>query len=143
MVDALAGPNLPDGPYSEDIHKTAMKVVYAYRAGQEVQNCCITDLEEYKAEVERRRDIGRTIDPAIAETNSWYEDMSDRYDILDEKYHEGCVSREYFARNPGGTWVNLGDLPEGTGKVFFPKHFVNRIPRCSTLWSATFAPTKT
>jgi hypothetical protein len=43
--------------------------------------------------------------------------MSDRYGILDKKHHELCVSREYFARNAGGEWVNRVDLPEATGKA--------------------------
>ena len=51
----------------------------------------------------------------------WYADMGDRYGILDKKHHEGCVSDEYFARNPGGEWVNFCDLPEATAKALWPK----------------------
>ena len=59
----------------------------------------LTDLEEYKAELERRRQIGLTIDPATAEKMCWYADMSDRYDILDKKHHEGCVGRVRCAQS--------------------------------------------
>jgi hypothetical protein len=118
LVDALVGHNVPRGPYSKHVYKTAMKVMYAYRAGQEVQNCRITDLEEYKAEVERLRKIGLTIDPAIAETMFWYADVGDPYDILDpEKYHEDCCGRVQAARNPGGEWIVFHDLPGATEKA--------------------------
>jgi len=43
LVDALVGSGVPGGPYSKHVYKTALKVVYAYRAGQEVQNCRMTD----------------------------------------------------------------------------------------------------
>ena len=54
LVDALVGENVPRGPYNEDIYEAVAKFVYAYRAGQEMQNCLITDFDEYKAERERR-----------------------------------------------------------------------------------------
>jgi hypothetical protein len=54
LVDALVGENGPRGPYSEDVYEAVAKFVYAYRAGQEMQNCLITDFDEYKAERERR-----------------------------------------------------------------------------------------
>ena len=44
----------------------ALKAVYNYR---------LTDIDEYKAEVERRRQIGLTIDPATAETTFWWADL--------------------------------------------------------------------
>jgi hypothetical protein len=121
LVVAVTGPNVPRGPYSEHVYEVARNVAESYEDAAAVYNHRLTDLEEYQAELERRREIGLTIDPATAETMCWYEDMSDRYGILDGKYHEGCVSREYFARNPGGEWVNFRDLPEATGKALFPK----------------------
>ena len=33
------------------------------------------DLEKYEAEIERRRQIGLTIDPAIGETTYWFSDI--------------------------------------------------------------------
>jgi len=119
LVYALVGRNVPRGPYSEHVYKAAAKFVHAYRAGQEMENCRITDFDEYKAEVERRRQIGLTIDPATAETMFWFADMNDPYDILDEEYHEGQYGRERFARNPGGVWVDFNDLPEATHKALW------------------------
>ena len=68
-----------------------------------------------KAERERLREIGVTIDPAIAETMFWYGDASDPYGILDqEMFDEHCYGRVQTARNPGGEWVAFDDLPETT-----------------------------
>ena len=120
LVEALIGENVAGGPYSDDVYWAAAKFVYAYRAKQEMQNCRITDFDEYWAERERLRQIGLTIDPATAETTWRYEDLNDPYDILDEEYHEGQVGREYFARNPGGEWVYCGDLPEATSELLWP-----------------------
>jgi hypothetical protein len=77
LVDALVGENAAVGPYSDDVYWAVAKFVYAYRASQEMENCRITDHDEYEAEVERRRQIGLTIDPAIAETMYWYADVGD------------------------------------------------------------------
>jgi hypothetical protein len=60
LVDALVGYVL-GGPHSKHVYKTALKDVYAYRAGQKVQNCRMTDFEEYKTERERRREMQTTI----------------------------------------------------------------------------------
>ena len=75
------------------------------------------DLEKYEAEIERRRQIGLTIDPAIGETTYWFSDTNDPYCILDEKYHGDYYRGEHFARNPGGEWVHIQDVPDETGKV--------------------------
>lgn len=80
-----------------------------------------SDIEDYEAEVERRRQIGLTIDPATAETMFWYADVIDPYCLLAEKYHAGCVGRERFARNPGGEWVDFADLPEATCKALWDR----------------------
>ena len=79
------------------------------------------DLEEYRIEIERLRQIELTIDRATAETMFWWADMNDPYDILDERYHEGRSGREYFARNLGGEWVLFEDLPEATGKAVWER----------------------
>jgi hypothetical protein len=79
------------------------------------------DLEEYRIEIERRRQIGLTIDPAIAETIFWWADVNDPYGILDERFHEGQSGREYFARNLGGDWVRFEDLPEATRKALWER----------------------
>jgi hypothetical protein len=47
----------------------------------------------------------------------WCEDMSDPYIFLEERHHPGRSGRERFVRNPGGDWVNFGDLPEVTRKA--------------------------
>jgi len=119
LVDALVGENVARGPYSDDIYRAVAKFVYAYRASGAMHLFRITDGDEYQAELERRLQIGLTIDPAIAETASWYEDFNDPYGILDEEYYEGQPRREYFARNPGGEWVLREDLPEATVKALW------------------------
>ena len=121
LVVAVAGQNVPRGPYSEHVYEAARNVAESDEDAAAVYNDHLTDLEEYKAELERRRQIGLTIDPATAEKMCWYADMGDRYGILGKKHHEGCVSDEYFARNPGGEWVNFCDLPEATAKALWPK----------------------
>jgi hypothetical protein len=117
LVYALAGQKVRRGPYTEHVYKAVVKFVEAYRAGQEMENCRMTDFDEYKAEVERRRQIGLTIDPATAETMFWHADMNDPYDILDDEYHEGQYGREHFARHPGGVWVDFNDLPKRRMKL--------------------------
>lgn len=77
--------------------------------------------DEYKAELERRRQIGLTIDPATAETMFWWADVCDPYCILDEQHHAGCVGRERFARNAGGEWVDFNDLPDATRKSLWER----------------------
>jgi hypothetical protein len=79
------------------------------------------DLEEYRIEIQRLRQIGLTIDPATAETAFFWADMNDPYDILGERYHEGQVEREYFARNPGGEWVLFEDLTEATRNLLWQR----------------------
>ena len=76
---------------------------------------CMT-LDEYEVELERRRQIGLTIDSATAETTFWWADGGDPYYLLGERYHWDSIGRERFARNPGGggDWVNFADLPEAT-----------------------------
>jgi hypothetical protein len=85
-----------------------------------MQDCRITDIDEANAEIERRRKIGLTIDPAIAETSCWHEDFNDPYDDNDEEFHEGQIDHMYFARNPGGEWVRWLDLPKATVAVLWP-----------------------
>ena len=81
----------------------------------------MTDLDEYEAELARRRQIGLTIDPAHAETTVRVVDLSDPYDILDESHHVERRVREYFARNPGGDWVHFGDLPNATDDALWER----------------------
>ena len=74
--------------------------------------------------MERRRQIGLTIDPATAETTFWWTDVIDPYDILDPKHHAGSAGRTRFARNPGasnGDWVDFNDLPEATRKALWER----------------------
>ena len=121
LVGAVGCQKVPRGPYHEQVYRAAMKFVQAYKAGQAVASCRITDLKEYKAEVKRRRQIGTTIDPTTAETIFWFADMNDPYDILDEEYHEGQWGREQFARNPGGPWVDFDDLPDVTREALWQR----------------------
>jgi hypothetical protein len=111
--------------YSKPVYEAALKLVEACKALDAVYDYRLTDIDEYKAEVERRRQIGLTIDPATAETTFWFADICDPYCILDrEKYHEGQSGREYFARNPGASnydWVDFFDLPEATRKALWER----------------------
>jgi hypothetical protein len=81
---------------------------------------------EHEVEVERRRQIGLTIDPTTAETRTSREYVGDPYDILGPEYHQPEIDgtspliRHCFARNPGASnddWVNFDDLPEATRKA--------------------------
>jgi hypothetical protein len=122
LVDAAVDQNVPRGPYSEHVYDAARNVVESYKDAEAVDSYRLTDLEEYKAERERRREIGLTIDPATAETMFWYADMIDPYDILDpKKYNENCCGRVRAARNPGGQWVAFEDLPEATCEALWKR----------------------
>ena len=74
-------------------------------------------LDEYKAFLDHKRQVGLTIDPATAETTFWYADDADPYYVLDHSLYEGQVGRARFARAPGGEWVDFNDLPDATGKA--------------------------
>jgi hypothetical protein len=113
-----------EGRFSERFYELVWKLVEAGNAVKTVYNYKITDIEEYKAEIERRRQIGLTIDPAVAETMFWWADGGDPYHILDEKYHYGCIGREQFARHPGASnsdWVNFDELPEATREALWKR----------------------
>jgi hypothetical protein len=69
--------------------------------------------QRWRIEIERRRQIRLTIDPATAKTTYWGASMDDSYDILDERYHDD----QGFARNPDGEWILFEDLPETTRKA--------------------------
>ena len=111
--------------YNGAIYQAAWKVTEACQALKTVYDYRLTDIDEYNAEVERRRQIGLTIDPATAETTFWWADHNDPYCILDrEMYHEGQSGREQFARNPGASnydWVDFYDLPEATRKALWER----------------------
>jgi hypothetical protein len=93
-----------EGGFSERVYGFVGKLVEAGNAVKAVYNYKITDIEEHKAEIERRRQLGLTIEPAVAEPTFWWADGGDPYHILDEKYHYGCIGRERFARHPGAIW---------------------------------------
>jgi hypothetical protein len=123
LVDAVVGQEAPRGPYGELVYKAAWSLVKVFKAADAVYNYRLTDIEEYDTEVERRRQIGLTIDPATAETTFWWADIFDPYHILDPKHHGGQVGRERFARNPGESndWVNFHDLPEATRNALWER----------------------
>jgi hypothetical protein len=127
LVDAVLREHPEGRPtrYNGPVYQAAWKVAKACKALEEVYNYRLTDIDEYKAEVERRRQIGLTIDPATAETTFWWADINDPYCILNrEMYHEECVQREQFARNPGASnydWVDFNDLPETTRKALWER----------------------
>jgi len=123
LVDAVLCDHQEVRPvrYSDPVYKAAWKVAEACKALEAVYNYRLTDIDEYKAEVARRRQIGLTIDPATAETTFWWADVFDPYHILDKQYHGGQVGRERFARNRGGDWVDFNDLPEATRKALWER----------------------
>jgi hypothetical protein len=77
----------------------------------------------YRGERERLRQIGLTIDPAVAEAAFFDVDVTDPYIILDPIFRRGQVGREYVARNPGGEWVHFEDLPVSTQQALFIEAF--------------------
>jgi hypothetical protein len=127
LVDAVLREHPEERPtrYNGPVYKAAWKVAEACKALEAVYNYRLTDIDEYNAEVERRRQIGLTIDPATAETTFWWADHNDPYCILDrEMYHEGQSGREQFARNPDASnydWVHFYDLPEATRKALWER----------------------
>jgi hypothetical protein len=113
-----------EGGYSKRTYELVWKLVEAGNAVKAVYNYKITDIEEYHAEIERRRRIGLTIDPATAETTFWWADGLDPYHILDKEFHYGSVGRERFARHPGASnsdWVNFSELPEATRNALWKR----------------------
>ena len=82
---------------------------------------CKIDIAEYEAEIERRRQIGLTIDPATAETMFDWVDENDPYGVLEEQYQSKVLRREYFAVHPDGTRVHFHDLPKATRKALWAR----------------------
>jgi hypothetical protein len=76
-----------------------------------------------------RREEGRLIDPATAETTWKYGQILDPYGIFELSPKENLIGRVYFARRPGSdVWVELGDLPKETREALhkrgaFPPSF--------------------
>ena len=72
----------------------------------------------YAKEHERRRKIGETIDPAIAEVQYCWSIDIDPYDMIPLfEWRSDCYSqseRTMFARSPGDEWVVREDLPDAT-----------------------------
>ena len=109
LVDAVLGERREVRParHGELVYQVAWKVAEACKALNAVYNYRLTDIEEYKAEVERRRQIGLTIDPATAETMFWWADIHDPYDILDP--------RSIMKDSPAGS--TLLEILTGTGLI--------------------------
>jgi hypothetical protein len=110
--------------FGKPVYQAAWKLVEACKALETVYNKRITDVMEYRTEIDRRRQIGLTIDPTKAETMFWWADLCDPYGIADQKFHIGQVGREHFARNAGAKndeWVHFGDLPEATGRALWER----------------------
>ena len=111
--------------YGKRVYEAGWDLMRAFQEFDFVYNYRFDDLEEYKAEVERRRQIGLTIDPDTAVTMFWWADINDPYQILNRTYHEGCIGRERFARRPDATsqddWVDFNDLPEATREALWKR----------------------
>jgi hypothetical protein len=70
------------------------------------------DTEKFLA---ARREEGRLIDPATAETTWKYGQILDPYGIFELSPEEYQIGRVYFARRPGSdVCVELGDPPKET-----------------------------
>ena len=124
LVGSVLRENAPREPYSEEVYEAARNVGKAYEAACSKAVCYyrLTDVYDYEAEIERRRQIGLTIDPTIAESKIWSADSNDPYGILDDNYHVGHHGLEYFARNPGAgddEWVHFHHLPIATRKALW------------------------
>lgn len=79
--------------------------------------------DQIAAEHAARREAGLRIDPASAEVMFDMGDVGDPYDLRDRAPEEEYnVGRRYFARDPGGVWVDFGDLPEATRNALWAKH---------------------
>ena len=124
LVGYVLPENAPREPYSEEVYEAARNVGKAYEAAcsKAVRFYKLTDVYDYEAEIERRRQIGLTIDPTIAESKIWSADSNDPYGILYDNYHVGHYGLEYFARNPGADdaeWVHFHHLPIATRKALW------------------------
>src|SRR5262249_46255403 len=71
----------------------------------------LIEIEEFK---QRRKQAGAALDPEKAEVTCQYVQVLDPYGILPDDREADCVGRTFFARAPGGDWVEFGDLPEAT-----------------------------
>ena len=111
LVDAVA---------AKDVHRICWAAAYLSESANAI---CKIDIAEYEAEIERRRQIGLTIDPATAETMFDWVDENDPYGILEEQYQAKVMRREYFVRNPGASndWVHFHDLPKATRKALWAR----------------------
>jgi hypothetical protein len=107
------------------------------------------DKMETKQFLALRREEGRLIDPASAETTWKYGQILDPYDIFELSPEEYQIGRLCFARRPGSdVWVESGDLPEETceairnrGKGDWPPSFT-RMPDGTFRWNIeTHIPT--
>jgi hypothetical protein len=77
------------------------------------------DTEKFLA---ARREEGRLINPATAETTWKYGQILDPYGIFELSLEEYQVARVYFARRPGSdVWVELGDLPKETREALLKR----------------------
>jgi hypothetical protein len=124
LVDAVLCERQKVPGARERVYHATRKLLTACKALEAVCNHTFTDLDESRAEVERRRQIGMTIDPATAETTFWWADVFDHYHILDKSHHGGQIGREQFARHPGASnndWVDFNDLPEATHKALWER----------------------
>ena len=121
LVGDAVGEGVPAGPYSDSVYEAVLNLAGAIHAWHAVACYRVTYLDEYEAELARRRQIGPTVDPAHAETTVRVVDFRDPYDILNPSYHVGRRVREYFARNPGGDWIHFGDLPDATDDALWER----------------------
>jgi hypothetical protein len=92
-----------------------------YASGFYSDEALIRIEQDYEVELKRLRKIGKTIKPATAETTFWWADDYDPYDILPEVFHIGSSGRVRFARDPGGEWVEFGQLPAQTAKALWKR----------------------
>jgi hypothetical protein len=65
---------------------------------------------------------GLKIDPETAEVITGCGDVGDPYDLIDRQPGEEFNSgRMWFARAPGGEWIDFRDLPETTVAALWRK----------------------
>jgi hypothetical protein len=64
---------------------------------------------------------GDEIDPATAEVTWRYTQTGDPYGLHPDLGTDHKVTRDYFARNPGGEWFWFGDLPDDTAAALWKR----------------------
>jgi hypothetical protein len=69
----------------------------------------LAEIEEFKRRIKQ---AAAAVDPETAEVTCQYVPVLDPYGIRPDNLEADCIGRTFFARAPGGEWVEFGDLPK-------------------------------